>query len=285
MTAAVEQVRPALARGSMISMPRNEWFAAIFIVACINGLGSQVIETVHLFGWADAALSTFGTSAIVWIACYAGIRLVAEPGSDKVRAGDVLSGLVLLVPIALPTGGLSWFAVSALGLYVILCSAPSSALRRGAIILFAAAVPMVWTRLLFRYFGDIIVTVDAWFVGILLGTGSKGNVVPLLDGSGSLIILPYCSSLANVSLAFLSWALISQWEPHRRSIQDLYVCLVAAMSVILVNVARIGLMAISERYYNAIHSQIGEVITNLLILGLTLTICLLGVRRENVVRV
>jgi hypothetical protein len=266
-------------------MPRNEWFAALFIAACVNGLGSQIIETVHLFGWADAALSTFGTSAIVWIACCAGIRLVAEPGPVKVHIADVLFGFALLIPISLPTGGLSWFAVSALSLYVILFSAPSSAPRRGAIILLAATVPMVWTRLLFRYFGDIILNVDAWLVGVLLGTGSKGNVVPFLDGSGSLIILPYCSSLANVSLAFLTWVLISQWERHSRSIRDLYVCAFAAGSVISVNVARIGLMALSQRFYSAIHSQVGEVITNLLILTLTVTICLQGVRRENVGRV
>ncbi len=267
------------------SLSRNECFAALFIVGCVNGLGSQIIETVRLFGWADAALSTFGTSAIVWVACCAGIRLILEESSEKVHATDVVVGFSLLIPIALPIGGLSWLAISVLSLYVILFSVPSSARRRGAIILFAATVPMLWSRLLFRYFSDVILSIDASLVGLLLGTGSNGNVVPFVDGSGSLIILPYCSSLANVSLAFLSWVLISQWQPRRWSIRDLYCCFVAAASVVSVNVTRIGLMGLSQRHYSAIHSQWGEVITNLLIVALTLGICLLGVRRETDARV
>jgi hypothetical protein len=267
-------------------MPRHEFFAGLFIIGCVNGLGAQVIETVRWVGWAEAALSTFGTSAIVWIACYAGIRLILEETSektyaDKVQAMDMLVGLVVLIPIALPSGALSWFAISALALYVILFSHPLSARRRGAIILFAATMPMFWTRLLFRLFANVILSIDAALVGLLLRTGSSGNVVPFADGSGSLVILPYCSSLANVSLAFLAWVVINQWQPHRCSPRDVYYCLVAAASVVSVNVTRIGLMGLSQWHYSAIHSQWGFFIANLLILGLTLGICLLGARHET----
>jgi hypothetical protein len=187
--------------------------------------------------------------------------------------------------MALPIGGLSWVALSALSLYVILFSKPSSPRLRGAIILLSATVPMLWSPLLFRHFANAILNIDASLVGLILGTGSNGNIVPFADGSGSLVILPYCSSLANVSLAFLAWILISQWQPHRWSIWDLYCCLVAASFVVSVNVTRIGLMGLSQAHYKAIHSPWGFTITNLLVLGLTLGTCLLGVRRENDARV
>lgn len=266
-------------------MSRNEYFAALFIVGCINGLGYRVIETVRYVGWSEAALSTFGTSAIVWVACYAGIWLVLQNGSEKVRAADVVLGSALLIAIAVPIGGLSWLAISALSLYVILFSEPLSPRRRGAIILLAATVPMLWSRLLFRYFANTILSMDASLVGLMLRTGSNGNLVPFVDGSGSLLILPYCSSLANVSLAFLAWILVSRWQPRRSSVLDLYWAIVAAGAVVAVNVTRISLMGLSHKYYNAIHSAWGFTITNLLILGLTLGICLLGVRREPVARV
>jgi hypothetical protein len=175
--------------------------------------------------------------------------------------------------------------MSALCIYVILFSEPLSPRRRGAIILLAATVPMLWSRLLFRYFANTILSIDASLVGLMLRTGSNGNLVPFADGSGSLLILPYCSSLANVSLAFLAWILVSQWQPRRWSVQDLSWALVAAGSVVSVNVTRIGLMGLSQKHYNAIHSAWGFTITNLLILGLTLGICLLGVRREPDARV
>jgi hypothetical protein len=288
----VEQYRPphGARTGFLGSMPRDEFFAALFIIGCFNGLGAQIIETVRWVGWAEAALSTFGTSAIVWIACYAGLRLILEEASekvhmDKVQTTDVVVGLALLIPIAVPSGGLSWFAISALGLYVILFSHPLSARRRGAIILFAATVPMLWSRLLLRFFANVILSIDASLVGLLLRTYSSGNVVSFADGSGSLVILPYCSSLANVSLACLAWVVINQWQPHRWLLRDLYCCLVAAASVVSVNVTRIGLMGLSHWHYSAIHSQWGFFITNLLILGLTLGICLMGVRRETDARV
>src|SRR5262249_9625193 len=232
---AVEQYRSSHgARTGWLlgSMPRHEFFAALFIIGCTNGLGTRIIETVRWVGWADAALSTFGTSAIVWIACYAGIRLILEEASerrhaDKVRTTDLVVGLALLLPIALPGRELSWFAISALALYVILCSHALSARRRGAIILFAATVPMLWSRLLFKFFANVILSIDASLVGLLVGTGSSGNIVSFADGSGSLIIMPYCSSLANVSLAFLAWTIINQWQPHRSSWHDVCCCLVA----------------------------------------------------------
>ena len=272
------------------SMPRDEFFAALFIIGCVNGLGAQIIATVRQVGWAEAALSTFGTSAIVWIACYAGIRLILEEASetvptDKVQTTDLVVGLAFLIPIALPIGRLSWFAISALALYVVLFSHPLSARRRGAIILFAATVSMFWSRLLFRFFANVILSIDASLVGLLLGTGSSGNVVSFADGSGSLVIFPYCSSLGNVSLAFLAWVVINQWQPYHWSLRDVCCCLAAAASVVSVNVTRISLMGLSQWHYTAIHSQWGLIITNLLILGLTLGICLLGVRRETDARV
>jgi hypothetical protein len=140
---------------------------------------------------------------------------------------------------------------------------------------------MLWSRLLFRYFANAILSIDASLAGLILGTGNSGNVVPFADGSGSLVILPYCSSLAKVSLAFLAWIVIRQWQPHRWSIRDLYCCLVAASLVVSVNITRLGLMGLGQGTYKAIHSPWGFTITNLLILGLTLGTCLSGVRREN----
>jgi hypothetical protein len=262
-------------------MPRNEYFAALFIIGCVNGLGSRILETISWVGWTEAILSTFGTSAIVWIACYSGVSLVLEESSEKIRAADLVIGLALLVLITIPVGGLSWLAVSVLSLYVILFGEALSPGRRGAIILLAATVPMLWSRLLFRYFANAILSIDASLVGLILGTGSNGNLVPFADGSGSLVILPYCSSMANVSLAFLAWVLVSHWQPRRWSVRDLYFCSVAACAVVSVNITRIGLMGLSQEAYKVIHSELGFIITNLLILGLTLGICLLGVRRET----
>jgi hypothetical protein len=266
-------------------MSRDEFFATLFILGCVNGLGSQVVHSVRVSGWADALLSTFGISGIVWIACFSGVRLILRERTGKIQPLDLILGLALLLPITLPIGPLSWLAITILSLYGLLFTDPSPSRKRGTLILLATTVPMLWSRLLFRYFANFILEIDASLIGLLLGTGHTGNIVRFADQSGSLVITPYCSSLANVSLAFLTWVTISQWLSHRSSLKDLYWCVLAAVSVIATNVTRISLMGLSEMHYQTIHNHWGDVITNLLILGLTVGLCLLGVKRELFSRV
>ena len=139
---------------------------------------------------------------------------------------------------------------------------------------------MLWSRLLFRYFANFILEIDASFIGLLLDTGHTGNLVRFADQSGNLVISPYCSSLSNVSLSFVTWVTISQWLSHRWSLKDLCWCFLAAVSVIAINVIRISLMGLSEMHYQMIHNHWGDMIANLLIVGLMVGLSLLGVKRE-----
>jgi hypothetical protein len=72
--------------------------------------------------------------------------------------------VVALVLIALPIGGLSWIAVAGLALYILLFTGADLPMRRGAIILLAVTVPMFWSRLLFQYFANFILEIDASLV-------------------------------------------------------------------------------------------------------------------------
>jgi hypothetical protein len=259
---------------------RDEFFATLFTLGCLNGLGSHVVASVRAVGWTDALLSTFGVSAIVWIACFCGVRLIFGDRRGIIRPLDLILGFALLLAIALPIGALSWLAITILCLYVVLFTDPSSSGRRGALILLATTVPMLWSHLLFRYFANFILEIDALLIGLLLGTGHTGNLVAFADQSGSLVIAPPCSSLANVSLAFVTWVTISQWLSHRWSFKDLSWCFLAAVSVVAINVTRVSLMALSEMHYQSIHNHSADTIANLLIVGLTVGWCLLGVKRE-----
>jgi exosortase/archaeosortase family protein len=279
-TARTSPLTLSLSRQFSGLMSRDEFFATLFILGCLNGLGSQVVHSVRVSGWTDALLSTFGISAIVWIACFGGVRLILRERTGIVRPPDLILGLALLLLITLPIGPLSWLAITILCLYVLLFTEPSSSRQRGALILLATTVPMLWSRLLFRYFANFILEIDASLIGFLLGTGHTGNIVRFADQSGTLVISPYCSSLANVSLALVTWVTISQWLSHRWSLKDLFWCFLAAVSVIAINVIRISLMGLSEMHYQMIHNHWGDTIANLLIVSLTVGLCLLGVKRE-----
>lgn len=262
-----------------IDLTRGEFVAGLFALGCANGLASRAIESVHRHGWADALLGTFGISIIVWIACIAGVSLVFRDRTIGIRYSELALGAVFVLLVALPIGPASWLAVTALSVYVINIASVSST-RRGAIILLAVTVPMLWSRLLFHFFAELILRIDAMLVAWMLRTHRSGDIVDFVDGSGVLVILPACSSLANVSLALLCWVTLSQLVSHKRSAYDLFWCLMACFSVVATNVTRISFMGLSQWHYAMFHSSWGDAVVNTTILALMVGFCMLGVRRE-----
>jgi exosortase/archaeosortase family protein len=123
---------------------------------------------------------------------------------------------------------------------------------------------------------------DASLVSWLLGTHRTGNLVEFADRSGQLVIFPACSSLANVSLAFLCWVTLSQLVSHRKSPSDLFWCLLACIAVIAVNVIRMTILGLSDWHYATFHNEWGDATANVIILVLIVGISALGVRRELV---
>jgi hypothetical protein len=265
-------------------LPRGEFFAGLFALGCASGLASRIIQSVQRLGWADASFNTFGISVIVWIACGAGISMILRDRTVGIRSSELAVGAGFLVLVILPIGPLSWFAVAALSLYIILTT-DAALSRRGAVILLAATVPMLWSRLLFQFFANLILQVDASLVGWILRTHRTGDIVEFADGSGVLVVLPACSSLANVSLAFLCWITISQLVSHKNSAYDLLWCLMACLSVIAVNVTRLSFMGLSQLHYATFHTPWGDAVSNAAILSLIVGFSVIGVRRELFQRV
>src|SRR6266481_5721788 len=275
----IAHLNESMARGSVLriarELPRGEFFAGLCTLGCVSGLASRIIQSVSQLGWVDALFNTFEISAIVWIACAAGVSLVLRDRTIGVRSSEFVIGAGFVLLVILPIGPLSWLAVTALSLYIII-SANVASSRRGAFILLATTVPMLWSRLLFQFFANLILQIDASLVGWILGTHRTGAIVEFADGSGVLVILPACSSLANMSLAFLCWVTVSQLVSHKKSAYDLLWCLLACISVIAVNVTRISVEGLSQWHYATFHSPWGDAVGNTIILGLLVGLSVLG---------
>jgi hypothetical protein len=258
-------------------IPRDEFFAGLYIIGCANGLGTNIIQSIAAGDW-TAGIAQI--SLIVWFACLAGISLLFHDKDDTIKTADLLIAVVFVVLMAAPASQINWGAVTGLSLYILLFAKGGSARKRGATILLALTVPMLWSPLLFAFFSRFIIEIDASLVGWLVDTPRTGNVIQFLDNSGSMVILPACSSLANVSLAFLFWVTLSQWVEHRRSSADIFWCLLACVSVIAVNVSRITIMDRGRWYYETFHYGWGATLINAIMLCLIIGISVMGVRRE-----
>ena len=282
MTATIDQItapRRGLVAALRDSIPRNEFFAGLYVLGLANGLVARGFSTAHYDNWAGVLLS-LDVNVIVLFACFAGLSAIFYDSREQIRRTDLAVVPVFLVFTAIPIFALSWVAVTGLSLYILLFANGSAALKRGAVILLALTVPMLWSRLLFQLFAKIILDIDAWLVASLMGTDRVGNMVGFADASGYMVVLPACSSLANMSLAFLCWVSITQWVEHRRSAWDILWSLLVCISVIAVNVTRISLMGLSHRHYDMIHGDLGDMVANFIMLTLMIGFSVLGVRRE-----
>ena len=127
-------------------------------------------------------------------ACFAGVSAMLAENKDKddIRSVDVAVGVVLIF-VSLPIFPPSWLAVAGLTLYIPLFANGGSNRRRGAIILLALTVPMLWSRLLFNS------SPDSW---TLMQRSWLRSWVPILSatwfifagGSGYMFVLALCSS-------------------------------------------------------------------------------------------
>jgi exosortase/archaeosortase family protein len=269
-------------RGSIFraasGLHRGEYFAGLFIVGCASGLASRAIHSVEEIGWAEAFFKMFDISVIVLFSCVAGLALIVLDRTKGVSSFEIALGTGFIFLVILPIGPLSWIAVTGLSLYILIYSNVAAS-RRGASILLAVTVPMLWSRMLFYFFANYILAGDALLVSWLLGTHRTGNLVDFGDNSGQLVIFPPCSSLANVSLAFLCWVTLSQLVSHKSSYDFLW-CFLACAAVVAVNVTRITILGMSEWHYAMFHNEWGDAAANIIIFGLIVCICALGVRRE-----
>jgi exosortase/archaeosortase family protein len=269
--------RPGFFAALRGAVARDQFFAGLFIVGCANGLGYSIFQSFHSGDWTGGVENI---SVIVLFACVAGISFFLRNTDDELTPRDLAIGLGFLAFIAIPGSEINWAAVTGLSLYVLGFANDHAERRRGALILLAVTVPMLWSKLLFSFISQPFLDLDASLAGWILGTHKSGNIISFVDGSGELVILPACSSFANVSLALLCWVCVSQWVEHKPRRQDIFWCLLTCAAVVAVNTARISIMGLSHWHYLTFHYGWGATLVGTVILVLTVGITMLGVRRE-----
>jgi hypothetical protein len=271
--------------GMLRDVRRDQFFCGLLILAMVNGLEGSVWAFVVTVGWSEALLDLFGVSAVVWIACFAAAGLLyGSKVGEAITIPDAVIGLGILSMTILPFARLSLLALAVLGLYMLSVAPAQSPRQRGALIALAITGPVLWGPALLELFGTQILQADAILVSSLIGTDRIGNVFSgAIGGDGSpthFAIYPPCSSLHGMSIAILAWITISNTLGSAWSARHLAWGLLTAVSVLVVNVSRMGLIGLFPAYYSTIHGSPGSEIAAWLSLTLVLVISLLGVGRE-----
>ena len=265
------------------AIPRDEFFAALYIFGCVSGFAGRMIQEAAPSGiWSGTILHI---STIPLLAAVAGISLLLREKDERIQPADLAVAVVFLFFAVFSIGALNWVAVTGLSLYILIFSKGDSPRKKGAVVLLALTASMLWSRVLFAALAHPILQVDASLVSWILGTERTGTLVDFADGSGKLVVLPACSSIANLSLGFLCWVSVTQSMKERLSAEDYVWCFLSCASVVAINVARISVMGLSHRYYHLVHGYWGDLISNMIMIGVLVAFAMVGVRRELFARV
>src|SRR5262245_61330443 len=99
MTATANEISERL-RGPLValrrSMTRDELFAGIYILACVNGLWGRVLIASREAGWWSVVFD-LDVSVIVLFACAVGVWLILESNIDEIRGADVFVAAIFII--------------------------------------------------------------------------------------------------------------------------------------------------------------------------------------------
>ncbi len=245
----------SLAAGRAID--RSALFGYVCLLLVANAIPTFIGEAVQTHGWLIAALNLFDISAIVWLAIAAILALCWQSGKGPAptRGDWAVAGLAALAAL-FPAPPLSGVALTGVGLWGWFTFGRHSPGRRAAAIVLSLSAFFFWGRLFLALGSGPLLSADAWFVARVSGMAAQGNMVSFADGT-PFLIAPGCSSLHGISLALILWTTAIAWFDFAMTARLRWTLVVAIASAIMVNAARLTMIAWYPRDFDYWHAGTG----------------------------
>ena len=254
-----------------MNLPRNHFYCGLTVVGFASGTYERVSNAIERDGLMLALLNTLDVSVVVWAAGIAAVALLLQAEQNATSRKDIAVGAVASAAFLVPVPALSWLGLGVVAAQLAMTS-PHGNLRKAAVVLGAATIPMFWSRLLFAMFSTPILALDAKLVSWIVGTESDGNAIPFANGSGVLFLEPACSSLTNVSLALLAGVLLTKLCDLQWSTAVVGTIAAACAATVAINVVRLSAIGLLPASYDTIHGAVGATtagwIINIVVVGI-----------------
>ena len=248
------------------------WAAAILFINQVYGV---IKETPAA---SVEVLDPLAVSIFQYLAWYAVFRLLGSSDlAPAARLRDFLVTAALCLLVFLPSDRAIWAAATGIAIYLFLTDTGDRKLRGAGIVLAALSVQELWGRLFFNLMADHLLRAEAAVIGTMLevaqpGTVWQDNAIRGPNGHG-VVIIAGCSSFHNLSLALLCWVTISRLRCQTWQVRDFVIGGAIGITMILLNMARILLMAWNAELYDYWHNGTGAEIFEI---GASLTVLLMS---------
>jgi len=213
-----------------------------------------------------------------YLAWYVILRLLGSSDPIPVaRWRDFLITAALCLLVFLPTSRMIWVAATGLAVYLWIFNLRDLKLRSAGIVLAALSLQQLWGHIFFDLVAMPLLRAETAVLGTMLevsraGTVWQDNLIIGPSGHG-IVMYPGCSSFHNLSLALLCWVTLTRLRHQNWRRRDLVPGGVIVGTMILLNLARLYLMALDTDSYHYWHDGIGAEIFGV---GASVTILLLG---------
>lgn len=253
-------IKPGAARRSL-DLPRRDlllWLCAVILFNQLLAAVSQAPSASLGQALSDlAAVSVFQIMA--W---YAIFRLLASSDPTPVaQTRDILIALVLCLPLFLPTTRTIKVLALIAAIFCWIRGRGDPKQRAAGIVLSALTVQQYWGHIAFDLFAFPLLRAETAVVGTLVqaaraGTVWRDNIITGPSGFG-IVVYSGCYSFHNLSLAMLCWVTVNRLRNQNWRSRDLLTGGVIGATMIVFNVARLGLMAWSSDFYEYWHNGLG----------------------------
>jgi hypothetical protein len=234
------------------------WAAAILFLNQLFG----VIKEMPAVSLETLVSDLLAVGIFQYLAWYVIFRLLGSSDlAPAARLRDFLVIMALCLLVFLPSNRAIWVAATGIAIYLRLTDTGDPKLRAAGVVLAALAVQELWGRILFNLVARYLLHAEAAAVATMLevarpGTVWHDNTIMGPNGHG-VLIASGCSSFHNTSLALLCWVTLSRLRAQDWQVRDFVIGGAIAIAMILLNLARIFVMAWNTELYEYWHNGTG----------------------------
>ena len=233
---------------------RAQCFAFSILLSAANGFFTPTISLVNSVGWQQALLQLGGVSAVCWFAFYAIVSIAREPTEGNLATKrDAAVLLAMSIAAFVPVASFASASVLLGSLFLLATSSARTRCRRIAAIGLALTGTLIWGTMLIEMVPSQILNLDAYLAGLLSGLRHTGNIVFASTGGGIVVYGP-CSSLHNMSLAFILWVSLIGLLNVKVDRTLLVALAVAVVGMIAINIVRLASMAAFPLSFEYLHA-------------------------------
>lgn len=269
---------PRLCQGGV---SRSFLMVGLYAVGLVNALVAEIAFQID----SDSVLKALGgLNMVVLLACGVGLHLSARRRPEPIGLLDGVAGLLFAAIVMVPNGRVSWLGVGLLAAYDLARSRRDPVAVAAGLVFVMVAVQRTLVPVMTNLLAQPLTVLDATLVAGLLriadgDVSRSANLISSGDGY-TLVVMIGCSSAHNVSIGLLCWLSLTRAVRSAWYAADWFAGAAVVLAIVMLNVLRMTMMAVSPSLYAALHAEIGAYIFDLLLLASALAITLLGLCNE-----